>query len=312
MKKLIYTLLFVLISVAANGQQAKYVFYFIGDGMGVNQVNGTEMYQAELQNGRIGVEPLLFTQFPVATMATTFSATNSVTDSAAAGTALATGKKTYNSAISVGEDKNPIETVAEKAKKAGKKVGVTTSVSVDHATPAAFYAHQADRNMNYEIAVDLTKANFDFYAGGGFLKPDKTYDKKDAPNIFPIFEEAGYTVARGYSDYKAKSKDAGKMIDQSVVAPYPEVSVFVTRNGIDDRIVEATEQRRQAVVPFVQLVDTFRIVEIGIVFVIGDGQKSADDVLSLLFGGNPESAFVQVVLIDVVAEQQHVVGAVLI
>lgn len=212
MKKLIYTLLFVLISVAANGQQAKYVFYFIGDGMGVNQVNGTEMYQAELQNGRIGVEPLLFTQFPVATMATTFSATNSVTDSAAAGTALATGKKTYNSAISVGEDKNPIETVAEKAKKAGKKVGVTTSVSVDHATPAAFYAHQADRNMNYEIAVDLTKANFDFYAGGGFLKPDKTYDKKDAPNIFPIFEEAGYTVARGYSDYKAKSKDAGKMI----------------------------------------------------------------------------------------------------
>ena len=51
MKKLIYTLLFVLISVAANGQQAKYVFYFIGDGMGVNQVNGTEMYQAELQTG---------------------------------------------------------------------------------------------------------------------------------------------------------------------------------------------------------------------------------------------------------------------
>ena len=63
MKKLIYTLLFVLISVAANGQQAKYVFYFIGDGMGVNQVNGTEMYLAE-QEGRIGVTPLLFTQFP--------------------------------------------------------------------------------------------------------------------------------------------------------------------------------------------------------------------------------------------------------
>ena len=63
-------------------------------------------------------------------------------------------------------------------------------------------------------------------------------------------------------------------MDQSVVAPYPEVSVFVTRNGIDDRIVEATEQRRQAVVPFVQLVDTFRIVEIGIVFVIGDGRRA--------------------------------------
>ena len=118
---------------------------------------------------------------------------------------MATGKKTYNGAISVGEDKNAIQTIAEKAKKAGKKVGVTTSVSVDHATPAAFYAHQADRNMNYEIALDLPKANFDFYAGGGFLKPTTTYDKKEAPSIFPIFEEAGYTVARGYNDYKAKA-----------------------------------------------------------------------------------------------------------
>lgn len=208
MKKLIYLLCFVLISVAANGQQAKYVFFFIGDGMGVNQVNGTEMYNAELQNGRIGVEPLLFAQFPVASLVTTFSATNSVTDSAAGGTALATGQKTYNGAISVGEDKQPMETIAEKAKKAGKKVGVATSVSVDHATPASFYAHQPDRNMYYEIAMDLPKAGFDFYAGGGFLKPEK----KDAPNIFTTFSEAGYTVARGYEDYKAKAKEADKMI----------------------------------------------------------------------------------------------------
>ena len=211
MKKLIYTLFFVLISVVANGQ-AKYVFYFIGDGMGVNQVNGTEMFQAELQNGRIGVEPLLFTQFPVATMATTFSATNSVTDSAAAGTALATGKKTYNHAISVNEEKNAIQTVAEKAKNAGKKVGVTTSVSVDHATPAAFYAHQPNRSMYYEIALDLPKAGFDFYAGGGFLKPSTTADKKEAPSIFPIIEEAGYTIARGLDEYKTKAADAKKMI----------------------------------------------------------------------------------------------------
>lgn len=211
MKKLIYTLLLVLMTVTAHGQ-AKYVFYFIGDGMGVNQVNGTEMYQAEFQKGIIGVEPLLFTQFPVGTMATTFSATNSVTDSAAAGTALATGEKTYNHAISVDVDKNPLQTVAEKAKKVGKKVGVTTSVSVDHATPASFYAHQPDRDMYYEIALDLPKANFDFYAGGGFLKPNTTFDKKEAPSIFPIFEQAGYTVACGYQDYKDKAAKADKMI----------------------------------------------------------------------------------------------------
>lgn len=211
MKRLMYVLLFVLLTGASYAQQAKYVFYFIGDGMGVNQVNGTEMYLAE-QEGRIGVKPLLFTTFPVASMATTFSTTNSVTDSSAAGTALSTGEKTYNGAIGMDDSKNALQTVAEKAKKAGKKVGVTTSVSVDHATPAAFYAHQPNRNMYYEIALDLPKADFDFYAGSGFLKPSTTADKKEAPSIFPIIEEAGYTIARGLDEYNAKAADAKKMV----------------------------------------------------------------------------------------------------
>lgn len=100
----------------------------------------------------------------------------------------------------------------KKRRKAGKKVGVTTSVSVDHATPAAFYAHQPNRSMYYEIALDLPKANFDFYAGGGFLKPTTTADKKEAPSIFPIIEEAGYTIAKGIDDFKVKSTQADKMI----------------------------------------------------------------------------------------------------
>lgn len=206
-----YVLFFVLLAGTSYAGQAKYVFYFIGDGMGVNQVNGTEMYLAE-QEGRIGVKPLLFTTFPVASVATTFSATNSVTDSSAAGTALATGEKTYNGAIGMDDEKNVLQTVAERAKKAGKKVGITTSVSVDHATPAAFYAHQPNRSMYYEIALDLPKAGFDFHAGGGFLKPATTADKKAAPSIFPILEEAGYTIARGLDEYKAKAADAKKMI----------------------------------------------------------------------------------------------------
>ncbi len=211
MKRVIHVLVFVWLAAALHAQQAKYVFYFIGDGMGVNQVNGTEMYLAE-QKGRIGVEPLLFASFPVASVATTFSATNSITDSSAAGTALATGVKTYNGAIGMDDEKNAVQSVAERAKKAGKRVGVTTSVSVDHATPAAFYAHQPKRSMYYEIALDLPKAGFDFYAGGGFLKPTTTADKKEAPSIFPIIEEAGYTIARGLDEYKAKMADAKKMV----------------------------------------------------------------------------------------------------
>lgn len=204
-------LLVIFLVSTVWAQQAKYVFYFIGDGMGVNQVNGTEMYLAE-QERRIGVKPLLFTTFPAGTMATTFSATNSVTDSSAAGTALATGEKTYNGAVSMDDDKNVLSTVAERAKKAGRKVGIATSVSVDHATPAAFYAHQPNRSRYYEIALDLPKAGFDFYAGSGFLKPTTTADKKEAPNVFPIIEEAGYTIARGLDEYKEKAADAKKMI----------------------------------------------------------------------------------------------------
>ncbi len=204
-------LLVIFLVSTVWAQQAKYVFYFIGDGMGVNQVNGTEMYLAE-QEGRIGVKPLLFTTFPAGTMATTFSATNSVTDSSAAGTALATGEKTYNGAVSMDDDKNVLSTVAERAKKAGRKVGIATSVSVDHATPAAFYAHQPNRSRYYEIALDLPKAGFDFYAGSGFPKPTTTADKKEAPNVFPIIEEAGYTIARGLDEYKEKAADAKKMI----------------------------------------------------------------------------------------------------
>lgn len=204
-------LLVIFLVSTVWAQQAKYVFYFIGDGMGVNQVNGTEMYLAE-QEGRIGVKPLLFTTFPAGTMATTFSATNSVTDSSAAGTALATGEKTYNGAVSMDDDKNVLSTVAERAKKAGRKVGIAASVSVDHATPAAFYAHQPNRSRYYEIALDLPKAGFDFYAGSGFLKPTTTADKKEAPNVFPIIEEAGYTIARGLDEYKEKAADAKKMI----------------------------------------------------------------------------------------------------
>ena len=136
MKRLTYLLFFVLLAVTAQAQRAKYVFFFIGDGMGLNQVNTTEMYLGE-QEGRIGIEPLTFASFPV-------------------GTALATGSKTYNGAIGVNADKETVMSVAERAKRSGKKVGVTTSVSVDHATPASFYAHRVDRNMYYEIAQETT------------------------------------------------------------------------------------------------------------------------------------------------------------
>lgn len=212
MKK--FHLLFALVLLSCNwsfAQQAKYVFYFIGDGMGVNQVQGTELFQGEMK-GEIAIEPLCFTQFPVSTVATTFSATNGVTDSAAAGTALATGNKTKNGAIGVLKDlETPVNSVAVWAKNSGRKVGVATSVSVDHATPAAFYAHEAGRGSYYNIGADLYAAGFDFYAGSDFMEPDNKEDKS-AKNLYKMAGEYGYSIARGYNDYTKKSAKADKMI----------------------------------------------------------------------------------------------------
>ena len=234
-------MLFLLVALVAKAQQAKYVFYFIGDGMGLNQVNTTEMYLGE-QQGRIGTEPLCFASFPVAGMATTFSASNSITDSSAGGTALATGVKTYNGAIGVDANKERVMSVAERAKRAGKKVGVTTSVSIDHATPAAFYGHQPDRSMYYEIALQLPETGFDFYAGSGFLKPARTFDKKDAPSIYPIIEQAGYTIARGIDEYQAKAGDADKMVlIQKDGTDASSLPYAIDRNEGDMTLAQITE-----------------------------------------------------------------------
>ena len=205
-------MLMLVLSVQAQ-QQAKYIFYFIGDGMGVNQVQGTEMYLSELK-GEIGITPLQFTQFPYTTIATTYSATNGVTDSAAAGTALATGSKTMNGALGVTKDEESVSSVATWAKENGYRVGISSSVSIDHATPAAFYAHQAKRSSYYQVGLDLIEANFDFYAASDFLDPnnDKAKDGKTYESLYDLTQKAGFTLARGYKEYQKKAKKAEKMI----------------------------------------------------------------------------------------------------
>ena len=219
MKKTFYLLTFLTAVIvlfpqcqqASQEKKAKYVFYFIGDGMGVNQVNGTEMYLAE-KEGYIGIKPLNFTQFPVTNFATTYSKYNSVTCSAASGTALASGTKTKNNIIGMDSLRAaPLYSIAVKAKEAGQKVGITTTASIDHATPAAFYAHQPDRNMYYEIATDLPKTGFDLYAGSGFLRPVNKKDSTAAP-IFQILQDSGYLVVRGTKEFNEKAGSAQKVV----------------------------------------------------------------------------------------------------
>lgn len=111
------------------------------------------------------------------------------------------------------DQQTDVNSVAVWAKNKGCRVGVTTSVSVDHATPAAFYAHDPSRGSYYKIGTDLYKAGFDFYAGSDFLDPTNKEDKSGtSENLYSLAEKNGYTIARGYKDYLKKCKKADKMI----------------------------------------------------------------------------------------------------
>lgn len=211
MKKSFFIIFFALaFGVVGMAQQAKYIFYFIGDGMGPNEVLLAEMYLAEL-DGRIGRKRLCMTQFPYSGQAATFSASNSITDSSAAGTCLASGKKTNNGTLGLTPDGKPVSTVAEQLKADGWGVGITTSVSIDHATPGAFYAHVLSRGDYYTIGTQLVDSDFDFFAGATFYKPLDP-NNPDAPSLYKQAADKGYTWAHGYTDYQNLKADAQKMI----------------------------------------------------------------------------------------------------
>ena len=199
-----------LSSCAKNEEKTpKYVFYLILDGCGVNTVLGEEMYQSELE-GKIGRNVTLMSQFPITSVASTFSASNGVTDSAASGTALASGVKSYNGAMGVDPDTIPVYSIASWAKEAGKLVGVGSSVCINHATPAAQYAHRPSRNMYYEIGLDLAASGFDFFGGSDFNIP--TGRKNDQKSLYEIVADSGYVIARGTEDYEAKKATTDKLI----------------------------------------------------------------------------------------------------
>ena len=208
MKKTFLAITFAMIcALSVMAQQPKYVFYFIGDGMGLNQINCTELYLASLK-GKIGIEHLAFADLPYSTFATSYSADSDVTDSAAAGTALATGHKTKNDMLGVTADTVAVQSIAAWAKASGKKVGVCSTVNIDGATPAAFYAHQANRGSMNAIGRELAVSGYDYFGGGDFCHPKGD----DGTDLHQICADNGYTFAYGYADAKAKLKDAKKLI----------------------------------------------------------------------------------------------------
>lgn len=212
MKRYFVIIMFVMAALTAAGKQsAKYVFYFIGDGMGLAHICLTEYYQSYQTTGNIGSIPVVFSNFPTLGTAVTHSDSNYITDSAAAGTALSTGNKTKNGRLGVSTDKKTnFTSISYKIHNAGYKVAITSTVGLNHATPAAFYANSDSRSRYYEIAKQVCKSDFEFFAGGGFI--DSEGKENDMPSVYEEVEKCGYKIIEGMDEYKGMKRKPGKAI----------------------------------------------------------------------------------------------------
>ena len=202
-------------SVAAQGQ-AKYVFLFVADGMAPSQFTATEYYLASKDDIRnYDIKRLSFTRFPVTGISNTHDYGSLITDSASAGTAFAAGKKTLSSMINVDprDGKTPYKTIAEYAKEAGMKVGIVSTVTLTHATPASFFGKTSNRNnvdgtaAETGLAQQLVESGFDYY-GGGWISSNSTNNDKYLDDA----RKLGYSVTRTPAAFNALNRNSGKVI----------------------------------------------------------------------------------------------------
>lgn len=230
-----------------KNSKAKYIFLFIGDGMGVQQVNTTQVYIDSVLKTN---QSLSFIDFPVQTFATTYAANEYITCSAAAGTALSTGYKT--SIGTLGLNYNHTDTlysIAKKFKEKGLKVGLLTTVSIDHATPAAFYAHQGSRGSSYDIAKDLIKSGYDFYASGGFLDPYGRKVKDSLESIYSLGEKRSFGFTTNINAIDSL-KRIYKSVNYSTASPSSESTLkyAIDRTSSDITLAELTKKAIQTLV----------------------------------------------------------------
>ena len=183
---LILTIGFLACTATVNSQtkpeKPANIILLIGDGMGLSEVSTGFYY---------GQRPSVFNRFREIGLQQTSSATHKVTDSAASGTALACGQKTYNGAIGMNTEKNAIPNIVELVSSRGWSTGVVATSTISHATPASFYAHAEQRIMEEEIAAQLIHSEIDFFAGGGL---DKFNKRSDSTDFLALAAENGFII----------------------------------------------------------------------------------------------------------------------
>ena len=198
-----------LVSTAALAEMPKYVFFFVGDGMSSAQIQATEAYLTTKNGGKAteakdllkGENRLNMSKLPVQGMQTTYDAHALMTDSASAGTAFACGIKTMSGVIGMDDTKTvSYKSIAQLAAEKGKRIGIISSVSLDHATPASFYASVPSRGELNTIAKQMAATGYDFFGGGGLAATE-------ADSIKTQMQTNGYTILNDRKSILALKKD---------------------------------------------------------------------------------------------------------
>lgn len=181
----------------AGGRKPRNIIVLIGDGMGFGQLEVARLFEH-------GKEGRLFMQsLPHVALSQTFSANNMVTDSAAAGTALATSRKTNNTMLGILPDGTELNSILDASKAAGKKVGFVSTNTATDATPAAFYASVKTRAGQDEIARQLLQKDVDVILGGG--RDYFTPNRQNGVDLIQAFKDKGYTYVSNRNELNESS-----------------------------------------------------------------------------------------------------------
>jgi alkaline phosphatase len=188
---LMMLVLIVLASACMADGTPRNIILLIGDGMGIGHITAARC-EGPGPNGRLAMDTM-----PITGLVLTHPANALVTDSAAAGTALATGVKTNNGIISMAPDGKRLKTILELAEEKGKSTGIISTKSITDATPAVFVAHVINRSQKEDIAIQMISSRVNVILGGGkkyFLPQSEGGSRADGRNLLDEAKKRGYDV----------------------------------------------------------------------------------------------------------------------
>lgn len=215
----VLAILFVLAAVypfSKNDPTPKNIIYLIGDGMGFGQVSTLIMERAVNREASSSSQISRITHMG---MVTTHSADSKVTDSAAGGTALATGEKTNNGTVGLNASGDTLTSIMVHAREMGKSTGIVVNTAILDATPAAFYAHVEKRSLWDEIAVQLTKSDYDILIGNGL---EHFNSREDSLDLISVFTGKGYDFSDSWEKAAALDNSGKLVVLTSVRMVFPE------------------------------------------------------------------------------------------